>query len=118
MDNLEGFSDVFDEINERFGESVSLVPIAAIDPNDNPEQFAISTALSLREQQRILNIPLDIDHPLFGKILTAKASVINAQISAQLKADETRLKGQVAAVSYFQEIKDKLAAARLRSNDA
>jgi hypothetical protein len=50
-------------------------------------------------------MPLDEDDPHFKAKLAAKASTASQQITAQLRADENRLKGQLATVSYYDELK-------------
>jgi hypothetical protein len=70
-----------------------------VDVASMPEEFAKSTALALRAQQAILEMPLDEDDPHFKAKLAAKASTTSQQITAQLRADENRLKGQLATVS-------------------
>jgi hypothetical protein len=94
-------------------ESPPLLP-SPVDPAATPEQFAIFTAKSLREGQRILDLPLDMAHEHFGRILSAKASVLNSQVGAQLKADETALKAADLGDNYLKEIAaafDKAVAA-------
>lgn len=88
--------------------------MVAADPATMPEEFAHSTLLALRAQQEILTLLLDEDDIHYRVKLMAKASVASAQISAQLKSDETALKSRIAAVSYYQEIKDALEACRAR----
>lgn len=87
---------------------------APVNPRTMPEEFARSTYLALRAQQEILDLPLDEDDPLYRAKLMAKASVASAQISAQLKSDETALKSRIAAVSYYDEIRHALEDARAR----
>jgi hypothetical protein len=80
-----------------------------VDVASMPEEFAKSTALALRAQQAILEMPLDEDDPHFKAKLAAKASTASQQITAQLRADENRLKGQLATVSYYDELKVAIA---------
>ena len=73
-----------------------------------PERFAHNTMLALAAQQEILGLPLHDDDPHFKAKLAAKAQLATAQITAQSRADKTRLKGEIAAVSYYDEIKAAL----------
>jgi septal ring factor EnvC (AmiA/AmiB activator) len=69
-----------------------------------PEEFAKSTLLALKAQQEILQMPLEECDPHFKAKLAAKASTASQQITAQLRADEERLRGQIAAISYYDEL--------------
>jgi len=73
-----------------------------------PERFAHNTMLALAAQQEIFGLPLHDDDPHFKAKLAAKAQLATAQITAQSRADKTRLKGEIAAVSYYDEIKAAL----------
>jgi hypothetical protein len=75
-----------------------------------PEEFAYSTMLALRTQQEILEMTLNPNDEHYEAELRAKSAMAAAQINAQLKADEQRLKRQIAAVSYYAELKAALAA--------
>jgi hypothetical protein len=60
-----------------------------------PEEFAKSTLLEC--------------DPHFKAKLAAKASTASQQITAQLRADEERLRVQIAAISYYDELKAAIA---------
>jgi hypothetical protein len=73
-----------------------------------PEEFSNSTMLALKAQQDILTMELDDEDPHFKAKLAAKASVSSQQISAQLKADDQRLKAHSIEVSYYDELSKAL----------
>ena len=90
------------------GPATILAPVVPADPLCMPERFAHNTMLALAAQQEILSLPLHDDDPHFKAKLAAKAQLATAQITAQSRADKTRLKGEIAAVSYFDELKAAL----------
>jgi len=102
--------DPFDEYPELRDKAFPpLVPAPPPpDVSAMPEEFAKSTILALRAQQEILEMSLDENDPHFRAKLSAKASVSSGQINAQLKADEQRLRGQLAVTSYYEELKKAL----------
>lgn len=79
-----------------------LVPA---DPVSMPEEFARSTMLALRVQQAILAMELNERDPHYRAKLAAQTAIASAQITAQLKADETKLRSQGMANDYSEEIK-------------
>ena len=66
--------------------------------------------LALRAQQLILEMQLDPMDAHYEAELRAKAQLASAQINAQLKADEQKLKRAIAEVSYYKELKAALEA--------
>jgi hypothetical protein len=107
--------DPFDEYPELRNLPVPAPPAPMPDVSAMPEEFAKSTILALRAQQEILEMPLDENDPHFRAKLSAKASVSSGQINAQLKADEQKLRGQLAVTSYYDELKKALLEFRARS---
>ena len=85
-------------------------PLPLADPATMPEEFSRSTMLALRAQQEILDKILDPADENYGAELRAKSMLAAAQINAQLKADEQKLKRQVVQLSFYKELNDKLAA--------
>ena len=73
-----------------------------------PERFAHNTMLAIAAQQEILGLPLHDDDPHFKAKLAAKAQLATAQITAQSRADKTMLKGEIAADSYYDQLKAAL----------
>ena len=86
------------------------MPLPLADPATMPEEFSRSTMLALRAQQEILDKQLDPNDENYGAELRAKSMLAAAQINAQLKADEQRLKRQVVQLSFYKELKDKFEA--------
>lgn len=85
----------------------AIVPLP--DSAEMPQEFARSTMLALRTQQDILAMPMpDEDDPHYKAKLAAKAAVSSAQVSAQLRCDETAVKMQIAATSIYDEIKQAI----------
>lgn len=95
----------------------AALPVPLPSPSEMPEEFAKSTLLALRAQQEILSMELVESDGNYRAKLQAKASVAAQQINAQLKADEQRLKGEIARVSFYADIKRALAEYRNRSKD-
>lgn len=106
--------DEYPELRARAYPPPALPPEPLPDASAMPEEFAKSTILALRAQQEILAMALDENDPNYRAKLSAKASVSSQQISAQLKADEQRLRGQLAVTSYYQELKKALEDFRAR----
>jgi hypothetical protein len=108
--DLTDYEDLVSETTVR----IRFVPA---DPKTMPEQFARSTMLALAAQQEILSLPLDENDPHYRVKLSAKATVASAQITAQLKSDETRLKSTTAVISYYDEIKEAIEAYRKKMRE-
>ncbi len=84
----------------------AVVPLAPVETM--PEEFSRSTMLALRTQQEILEMKLDPDDQHYEAELRAKTAMAGAQINAQLKSDEQRLKRQIAQVSFYDELRRAL----------
>ena len=99
---------------QRAAETLPVpIPLAPLpSPETMPEEFSRSTMLALRTQQEILEMKLDPDDAHYEAELRAKTAMAGAQINAQLKADEQRLKRQIASISYYAELKAALEAFR------
>src|SRR5215510_1357410 len=97
IDAIELFAD---EIAEA--QSLPIV-IPAPDPSLMPEEFAKASALALRAVQEILAMPIEKDDEHFRAKLGAKAAVASQQITAQLKADDQRVKAKATELklSYY-----------------
>jgi len=97
-----------DEIAEAQSLPVIIPPYA---PSSMPEEFAKTTSLALRAAQDILAMKIDEQDPNFRAKLSAKAAVASQQITAQLKADDQRLKAtHTAEGSFYAELRQALEA--------
>ena len=105
-----------EEMRQQAEETLPVVvPIASSETM--PEEFSRSTMLALRVQQEILEMTLDPSDDHYEAELRAKTAMASAQINAQLKADEQRLKRQIASVSYYSELRAALQAFHERNKD-
>lgn len=76
-----------------------------------PAEFSKSTMLALEVQQRILATPLDERDPHYRVKLAAQTQIATAQITAQLRVDEVKLKSALTT-DYYEEIKLAIQKAR------
>ncbi len=110
-------SNPYDEYLKDAPEDVSppaRLPVPLPDAATMPEEFTKSTMLALRTQQEILEMELDPSAPDYQAVLRAKSALASAQINAQLKADEQKIKRQIAQVSFYTELRKALEEFRDR----
>ncbi len=110
-------SNPYDEYLKDAPEDVSppaRLPVPLPDPATMPEEFSRSTMLALRTQQEILELQLNPDDEHYEAELRAKTAMAGTQINAQLKADEQKLKRQIAQVSFYTELRKALEEFRDR----
>ena len=103
------YADELEEDSPPLVETAAGLPVPA-DAAAMPEEFSRSTMLALKAQQHILEMRLDPMDDHYEAELRAKAQLASAQINAQLKADEQKLKRAIAEVSYYKELKAALEA--------
>jgi hypothetical protein len=106
---------------EELAEIIDLFPsyptaqdIIPADPSHLRREFAKYTMSALAMAQKILDMPLPAeDDKNYRTVLRIKGLLASAQITAQIRVDETSLKETELSKNYLEEIKAAFEKARL-----
>src|SRR5215471_19291619 len=106
-------TDDFDAIElfkEEIAEAQTPAIVSSPPLSSMPEEFSRATLLALKAAQEILALPLDDKDDNLRAKIGAKASLAAQQISAQLKADDQRLKAVRSAEEgdFYAELRKAL----------